>query len=83
MVLGGGIAKRLKMNENLSDLTTDLLFGAQQIADYMERPLRSTFHLLENGRLPAVKEGQHWVSSKSALRAHFEKLRAKTMEAVG
>jgi hypothetical protein len=53
-------------------LADDLLFGAQAIADEIGAPLRKTFHLLENGHLPADKLGATWASTRSRLRRFFD-----------
>jgi hypothetical protein len=54
-----------------------LLWGAQEIASFIDRELRETFYLLEKKRLPATKIGNSWVSSHSVLRRFFnEKLEA-------
>jgi hypothetical protein len=45
-----------------------VLWGAQAIADAINAPLRKTFHLLENGQLPAAKIGRTWFSTPERLR---------------
>ena len=47
--------------------SADLLWGAGAIAEAINLPVRATFHLLENGRLPARKVGKRWVASRRAL----------------
>jgi hypothetical protein len=47
---------------------TTVLWGAQAIADAINAPLRKTFHLLENGKLPAGKIGRTWFSTPERLR---------------
>lgn len=49
----------------------DLAWGAREIARLIGKTPRATFHLLENGQIPAKKIGHQWVASKSALREHF------------
>ena len=49
----------------------DLLRGAQAIADYTGLKVRDVFDKLEKGYLPATKEGNLWVASKTRLRAHY------------
>lgn len=49
----------------------DLLWGTEAIATEIGRPLRATFHLLANGRIPARKIGRTWVASRAALREFF------------
>lgn len=50
----------------------DLIWGADAIAIELGRTRRATFHLLENGEIPAKKVGGRWVASRDALRKHFE-----------
>jgi hypothetical protein len=50
----------------------DLLWGATAIAAMIGKTRRATFHLLENGQIPARKIGNQWVASKQKLRQHFE-----------
>jgi hypothetical protein len=52
-----------------NDEAIDALWGGQAIANFIDRPLRRTFYMLENGMLPARKKGAMWVSTRSALRA--------------
>jgi hypothetical protein len=52
--------------------TLGVLWGAQAIADYIGRSLRSTFHLLEGGRLAADKNGGVWVTTRERLRRQFD-----------
>lgn len=49
-----------------------LLWGAQEIARFINRPPRAVHHLLESGALPATKVGNRWVSSEEALIEHIE-----------
>lgn len=49
----------------------DLIWGVKAIAAELGIPERRAFYLVENGRLPAKKEGRLWVSSRSALRRHY------------
>lgn len=53
---------------------TVFLWGCKAIADYIERSERSTFHLLEQGKLPAGKVGATWVSTKPVLREYLDHL---------
>jgi excisionase family DNA binding protein len=63
------------MAEN--DLATDLLTGAPAIAAFLGFSERKTYHLLEEGRLPAFKIGdKNWQARKSTLRRHIEGLEA-------
>lgn len=50
----------------------DLIWGADAIALELGRTRRATFHLLENGDIPARKVRGRWVASRGALRRHFE-----------
>ena len=52
-------------------LQDDLIWGIEAIGGAINRSPRATYHLLENGRLPAKKVGNRWCSSKSALRRFF------------
>jgi hypothetical protein len=67
-----------KGNDMTSDLTPsilaeDLLRGATQISTFIgDRNVRSTFWKLENGMLPAFKEGSTWVMRKSTYVKHIE-----------
>jgi hypothetical protein len=54
-----------------SESSLDILWGAEEIAAFIKRPVRPTFHLLEKGQLPARKVGKQWVASRSQLAAHF------------
>ena len=60
--------------KNDNSVAQDALRGAKQIADFRGEPLRRTNYLLERGLIPAGKEGNHWVASKSVLRAHHARL---------
>jgi hypothetical protein len=55
-------------------LPDDLLNGADEIAAEIREPLHRTYRLLEAGRVPAFKLQGKWISSRSALRAHFNRL---------
>lgn len=46
----------------------DLLWGAEEIAEFIKRSRMATYHLLKNGRLPARKVGENWCASREALR---------------
>jgi hypothetical protein len=50
----------------------DLLWQAKNIARFIGKPERATFHLLKTGALPARRVGGRWVASKSELHRHFE-----------
>jgi hypothetical protein len=52
-------------------LGSDLVWGVASIALEISKTQRQTFHMLENGNLPAKKIGGRWCSTRSALRHHF------------
>jgi len=56
--------------------TLDLVWGAREIALLIGKTTRATFHLLENGQIPARKIGAQWVCSRKVLREHFEGVEA-------
>jgi hypothetical protein len=49
---------------------SDLCWGASAIAETINRSVRQTFWLLENGLLPAKKVGRVWCASRARLIAH-------------
>jgi hypothetical protein len=55
---------------------SDLLWSVEDIAEAIGRSRRQTFHMLQNGRLPARKIGAHWCASRAGLRRHFDSLLA-------
>jgi hypothetical protein len=67
-----------KMGQQLASddnaLSNDLIWGVASIAAEIGRNSRQTFHMLENGKLPAAKNGGRWVASRSGLRRHFAAL---------
>lgn len=61
------------MTEQESEKTLDLIWGAAEIAKFLNlKSSRQAFWLLENGKIPARKVGNRWVASRRALRAYFE-----------
>lgn len=56
----------------------DLLWGVKQIAKEIGQSERMTYWRLENGQLPAGKNGQVWVASRQTLRKFFQELTAKS-----
>jgi hypothetical protein len=56
----------------------DLLWGVEAIAKEIGQPVRQVYWRLENGRLPAGKDGQIWVASRQALRKFYQQLTGKT-----
>jgi hypothetical protein len=49
----------------------DLIWGAEDIAKLIGRSTRSTFHMLDNGELPARKVGGRWVAERRKLISFF------------
>ncbi|CAI2936066.1 MerR family transcriptional regulator [Aminobacter niigataensis] len=49
----------------------DLVWGGAGIAKIIGRSPRATFHMLENGELPAKKVSGRWVIERSKLVAFF------------
>jgi hypothetical protein len=66
---------KLDANESLAD---DLLRGAKKIGAFIGLPIRETFYGLQEGHIPATKEGRTWVSSKNRLRKHYTDFPADT-----
>jgi hypothetical protein len=60
-------------NDTVS-LGSDLIWGVATIAVEIGRNPRQTFHILENGKLPAAKVGGRWCASRSGLRQFFANL---------
>lgn len=54
-----------------SSAPMELVWGATEIAKLIGRSPRSTFHMLENGELPAKKVGGRWVAERGALVRFF------------
>ncbi|WP_338722389.1 DNA-binding protein [Devosia sp. XK-2] len=50
----------------------DVLWGAQAIAEVINRTERQTKHMLSKGELPGKKVGGRWCASRSRLKAYFE-----------
>ena len=55
----------------MSDSDSNFIWGAAAIACVIGRSVRATFHLLENGDLPARKVGGRWVVDREVLAAFF------------
>lgn len=49
----------------------DLIWGAEEIAALIGRSTRATFHMLDNGELPAKKVGGRWVAERGKLIRFF------------
>jgi hypothetical protein len=59
-------------------LANDLLRGAEAIGAFIGLGLRETFYGLQEGHIPATKEGKTWVSSKRRLREHYTGFQARS-----
>lgn len=49
----------------------DLIWEVAEIAKLIGRTPRATFHMLQNGQLPARKVGGRWVAERGKLIAFF------------
>ncbi len=52
----------------------DLVWGVAAIAREIDRTPRQTHYQLKNGLLPAGQQGEMWVTTRRALREHFDRL---------
>jgi hypothetical protein len=66
------------MPTNQDDNSLGVLRGAKEIGAYVnlirddgEVDERAAYHQLENGGIPARKEGGVWTTTKSLLRSHY------------
>jgi hypothetical protein len=50
------------------------IWGVRAIAKAIRRTERATFHLLENGRLPARRVGRQWMTTGEKLKQFFEEI---------
>ncbi len=58
-----------------TDLSDDLLKGAEGIGEYLGEPnRRRIFYMLETGALPAFKLAGRWYARKSRLQKRIEEL---------
>lgn len=55
----------------MSETSLPLLWGTEEIAKFIGRNDRQTFHLLATGQIPAKKVGGRWVASPAALERHL------------
>lgn len=63
---------------------TELIWGASAIARVIGRTDRQTFHMLQNGQLPAKKIGDRWVAERGQLISFFmSKAAAQSEEQLG
>ncbi len=54
------------------DETMDLIWGVAEIAKVISRTERQTYHMIQSGHLPVVKQvGERYVASRSKLVAFF------------
>lgn len=60
-------------NEN-SEL--NLVWGGSAIAALIGRSRRQTFHMLNEGQLPAKKIGERWVADRKKLEEFFSEVTA-------
>jgi hypothetical protein len=51
-----------------TDDNSDIIWSARGIARAINRNERATYHLLQQGRLPARRVGKQWVASRNELR---------------
>jgi hypothetical protein len=51
----------------------DILWGAEEIGEFIGRSARMTFHMLSNGELPGRKVGGRWCASRSKLVEFFNR----------
>lgn len=58
----------------MNELASDLVCGAEAIAEYLGWPKRRAFYACEKRLIPAFKVGNKWCARKSTLKTHFEKL---------
>jgi hypothetical protein len=52
----------------LDGVKLDTLYGVEEIAGFIGRSARQTYHLLERGYIPGRKIGGGWISTRKALR---------------
>ncbi|WP_371687652.1 hypothetical protein [Shinella sp. JR1-6] len=54
------------------DGSIDLIWGAAEIAKVINRTERQTYHMIQSGHLPMVKQvGERYVASRAKLIAFF------------
>jgi hypothetical protein len=58
-------------HKEISEIPMDLIWGASEIAKAIGRSQRATFHMLDNGELPAKKVGGRWVAERGQLIRFF------------
>ena len=65
-----------KTADSEKPLGDDLLRGVRAISRFINEEERPTYHKLSTGQLPAGKEGNQWIASKTVLRGHYSKITA-------
>jgi hypothetical protein len=63
------------MIRDSESLASEILRGAEEIGAFVGLDQRKAFHGLQNGSIPATKEGRIWVTTKSRLRRHYNEER--------
>ena len=58
-------------NTTFDDDTLDVLRGVPEIARFVRKTERQTYHGLQSGHIPAIREGALWVTTKTRLRRHY------------
>ncbi|KSV72923.1 hypothetical protein N182_28765 [Sinorhizobium sp. GL2] len=59
-------------NSQDSKSSLDLIWGVGEIANLIGRTERQTYHMIQSGHLPMVKQvGERYVASRSKLIAFF------------
>jgi hypothetical protein len=58
----------------MTDLSDDLVWGAEAIAEALNQKVRPVYYKLERGLIPAGKIGDQWVASRRTLREHFTRI---------
>lgn len=53
-----------------------LIWGAKNIAKHIGRSQRQTFHMLQEGQIPAKKIGERWVADPKKLEQFFSEAMA-------
>ncbi len=59
------------MDSSKTPESLDLIWGAIAIGEFLGLNRRQSYHVLENGFVPANKVGDRWVASRDALRRHI------------
>jgi hypothetical protein len=67
-------------NSSENSLAGDRLRGAKAIGDFIGESEKRVYYLAERGYLPLGKIGATLIASKTALRAHHERLTRGTIE---